>query len=306
MKKEQELENNFIENIEDINLKHFIYLDRNRLHSYSSQLLNGIVQIKRLTENEANKITQGTDEEYTEEIQEDGKEGEISIGPKNLAGGLSGKTIDKTIIRKGFKKGINADTKEYSYSSSEDIVDHDNGYLDFEEGLIRKGILKEIKSELDLKEYSSLIKITGTSKFFDWNSIIETFTDKDILSIFLNQTQLNSNQRKAKEQEIKIALKMLKAFSLGSITIHTKIGDSNAIGSINPENLCMTREQLRTGYIMPGDVEVSIVGFVPRRKVEKIDYPGMAGTIDMIELLTAFVGRVDIAIDPIAIYTKIN
>ncbi len=36
MKKEKKLEENLIEENENINLKHFIYLDKDKLHSYSS------------------------------------------------------------------------------------------------------------------------------------------------------------------------------------------------------------------------------------------------------------------------------
>lgn len=308
MKTEKELNNDLTENSEETKIKHFIYLDRERLNSYASQLSDGIVQVRRLGENEVTKITKGSNDEYTEEIQEDGREGEISIGPKNYAGGLSGKTIDKTTRKQGFRKGLTTEGSEFSYSAFEDIHTHDNGYLEFEEDLIKKGFLKEIKDESELKEYSSLIKITGTSKFFDWDSIVETFSDKEILYMLMDQgnNSLTSNQKKTKEKEMNIALKVIKTFSLGSLTIHTQLGISNAIGSINPKNLCMTKDQLRTAYILPGDVDVTVVGFIPRRKVGKINFPGIAGSIDFAELWKAFVGEVDIAIDPIAIYTEIS
>ncbi|WP_459195265.1 DUF6414 family protein [Nostoc sp. FACHB-892] len=48
-----------------ISLKHFIYLDRNRLNSYSSQLEDGIIQIRRLTENLGNKTADVHGERYT-------------------------------------------------------------------------------------------------------------------------------------------------------------------------------------------------------------------------------------------------
>ena len=68
----------------------------------------------------------------------------------------------------------------------------------------------------------------------------------------------------------------------------------------------MTREQLRSAYIMPGDVEVTVIGFLPRRRVEQTIFPGLAGTINITEILPVFMGEVDIAIDPIAISTEIR
>jgi hypothetical protein len=50
-------EKNLDVNGNDISLKQFIYLDRNRLKSYSSQISDGIVQLRRLTENNITRIT---------------------------------------------------------------------------------------------------------------------------------------------------------------------------------------------------------------------------------------------------------
>ncbi|MEH2238127.1 DUF6414 family protein [Nostoc sp.] len=76
-----------------ISLKHFIYLDRNRLNSYSSQLEDGIIQIRRLTENLGNKTADVHGERYTEKTEEEAREIEFSLGPKNLMGGYQGKEM---------------------------------------------------------------------------------------------------------------------------------------------------------------------------------------------------------------------
>jgi hypothetical protein len=57
---------------------------------------------------------------------------------------------------------------------------------------------------------------------------------------------------------------------------------------------------------MPGDVEMTIVGFIPRRKIEKITFPGISGTIDMTEVWKGWTGEIDAVIEPIAIYTEIK
>lgn len=314
MQEEVKLKEDLIGEDDAFNLKHFIYLDKIKLHSYSSQLLGGLVQIKRLTENEGIKSTQSSDEEYKEKVQEDGKEGEISVGPKNYAGGMSGKTIDKTIYRDGYRKGVNTKSDEYLYSSTEEIVEHDYGYFKFEEILTDKGILKEISNIEHLEKYSSLIKITGICKFTDWDAIIDLFNTKYIMSTFiLNATQNidkgfkpNSQKKKEEENQLKAYLEVIKAFSIGSVTVNTNVGNSNLIGTINPEHLRITRDQLRSAYIMPGDVEMTIVGFIPRRRIEKITFPGISGTIDMTDVWKLLTGEIDAVIEPIAIYTEIK
>jgi hypothetical protein len=317
MQEDLELKENLIEEDEISSLKHFIYLDKIKLHSYSSQLFGGVVQLRRSTENEGTKSTQSSGEEYTEKIQEDGKEGEISIGPKNYAGGASGKTLDKTTLKGGYKKGVNTTSDEYLSSTTEDIVEHDYGYLTFEEILINKGILKEIKDIEELEKYSSLIKISGVCRFIDWDSIIELFSHDNVINLFLPNSDQNSkkgfkqNTQQKKEEEnhlktTKAGLEIIKAFSIGSVTVNTNIGNSNLIGTINQEHLRITRDQLRSAYIMPGDVEMTIVGFIPRRGIEKITFPGLSGLIDMTEVWKAWTGEIDLVIEPIAIYTEIK
>ncbi|MBD2335920.1 hypothetical protein H6G64_02800 [Calothrix sp. FACHB-156] len=313
MQEEIKLKENLIEEDEALNLKHFIYLDKIKLHSYSSQLLGGLVQLRRLIENEGIRSTQSSGEEYTEKVQEDGKEGEISFGPKNYAGGISGKTIDKTISKNGYKKGLNTKSDEYLYSTTEDIVEHDYGYFKFEEILTNKGILRQINNIEELEKYSSLIKITGVCRFTDWDSIIEAFSSDNVINYFLNSNQSvdkgfkqNSQKNKKEENNFKATLEMIKAFSIGSVTVNTHIGNSNLIGTINQEHLRITRDQLRSAYIMPGDVEMTIVGFIPRRRIEKTTFPGISGTIDMTEVWKGWAGEIDAVIEPIAIYTEIK
>lgn len=314
MQEDLELKENLIEEDEISSLKHFIYLDKIKLHSYSSQLFGGVVQLRRLTENEGTKSTQSSGEEYTEKIQEDGKEGEISIGPKNYAGGASGKTLDKTTLKDGYKKEVNTTSDEYLSSTTEDIVEHDYGYLKFEEILINKGILKEIRDIAELGKYSSLIKITGVCRFIDWDSIIELFSHDNVINLFLPNSNQNTNkgfkqnpqQKKDEENQFKAGLEIIKAFSIGSVTVNTNIGNSNIIGTINQEHLRITRDQLRSAYILPGDVEMTIVGFIPRRGIEKITFPGISGLIDMTEVWKAWTGEIDLVIEPIAIYTEIK
>ncbi len=287
------------ENGNGINLKHFIYLDKNRLDSYSSQLLDGLTQIRRITENTSLKTTNMPNEKYAEETEEDGKEGEISLGPKAHAGGFSGKGLNKTIKKSGIKEFGETVSEDFLQGFSEDKIDYHNSYLLLENELIQRGIIKEIDHENQLKKYSSLIKLTGISKFFDWESIMSVYSD---FGDYIGNTLVEENQIHA----IKLMLQAVKKFSLGEITLHTRIDNSILISALNTKNLCMTKEQLRASYVMPGDVETTIVGFVPKRRIEQSSFPGIAGTIDMVEIWKQMAGDVQTVIDPVAIYTEIH
>ena len=294
---------NLEKNGSDISLKHFIYLDRKRLDSYSSQLLDGIVQIRRITENAGAKTTDSPNQQYTEHTEENGREGEISLGPKTYAGGFSAKGASKTTKKTGVKQGGQTTIDELSQSFSEDKIDYHNSYLLFEQELITKGILKEISRESQLNQYSSLIKITGISKFFDWESVMN-FMDRQYEQVcsllnLVGQEQVSPNT-------LNLAIQAVKTFSLGEITFHTKIENSILVASLNPENLCMTKDQLRSGYVMPGDIEATIVGFVPKRRIEQTTFPGLAGQLNMVDLWNELTGSVQTVIDPIAIYTEVH
>ncbi|MHC5717562.1 MAG: hypothetical protein ACYTX0_37030 [Nostoc sp.] len=56
---------------------------------------------------------------------------------------------------------------------------------------------------------------------------------------------------------IKLIFQVVKLSSLGEITLHTKIGNSILISSLNVENLCMTKDQLRSTYNAGGCSRVS-------------------------------------------------
>ncbi len=294
-----------------VNLKHFIYLDRDRLASYSSQLSDGIVQLRRLTENMGSRSVDSPVEEYAEEIVEKNNETEFSVGPKAHAGGVSVKNINKNTNRRGFKGGGNTTTDESSQSFSQDMIDHDYGYFLLEKKLIQNKLLIEASTVSQLTQNSPLIKMTGITRFFDWDSL------KNLIYNFENikSLMLQFDPENFSELEINQLISIMNAFqsviegfSIGSITAHTHIGDKGVISSLNPDFLCMTRDQLRAAYILPGDVEITIVGYSPKRAFNSTSFTGVAAMIDHFapSLWQSLVGNVDFVLEPIAIYAETN
>ena len=194
--------NNLIPNGTAINLKHFIYLDRPRLTSYASQLSDGIVQSRKLTENVVNRSVDSPLELYEEEIVEKGNEAEFSIGPKTHIGGLTNKKNNKIITRTGFKNSGTIITDESSQSFSEDKINHDNSYLYIEEKLIEKNILCEVNNFSQLNSYSPLIKIKGTARFFDWETIRELLSNPNEFHSYLNKVYIKIDKNRNLTQDL--------------------------------------------------------------------------------------------------------
>jgi hypothetical protein len=292
-----------------VNLKHFIYLDRDRLTSYSSQFSDGIIQLRRLTENIGNRSVDSPVEQYAEEIIEKNNETELSLGPKAHAGGVSVKNANKNTNRRGFKGGGTATTDESFQSYSQDEVDHDNAYLRLEEKLIKENLLVEVNTIDELIQDSRLIKIKGITRFFDWDSLKGLITNFDSLIPFIaEQQEIDESQTAMLSMSLNAAKVMIENFSIGEITVHTHIENAGIISSLNPAYLCMTRDQLRAAYILSGDVEITIVGYSPKRASNSTSFTGVAAMIDHFapSLWQGLVGNVDFVLEPIAIYAETN
>lgn len=295
-----------------INPKHFIYLDRSRLFSYTAQFSDGLPQLRHLLEsvNKGN-IDTGV-EQYNEEVREVSNEVEGSVGAKSIIGSVAGTKEEKKTRKQSIKDSGATAKYEALQALSEVKVEHDNLYLLLEEDLIEAGLLVELNENISQVKNAALIKAKGVARFFDWEMLAKLYDKpEDMLNLATDPVQLQGfGSTKQENNEAKNKFKslsqLLRTLSIGNITIHIQTDSSTIATSINPEYLCMTLEQLRAGYIMAGDVEVTIVGFSPKRPNRGIQYPGLAGLIDMSKIWEGFVGQVDLTIDPIAIYIEIK
>jgi hypothetical protein len=107
-------------------------------------------------------------------------------------------------------------------------------------------------------------------------------------------------------QQLKGIRQILNIFSIGELTAHLQVGQTTIISSLNKDHLVITIDQLRAMYILPGDVNVTIVGFLPQTSTKSSNMPGLAGGFDMGDLWKGMVGEVDLVLDPIAIYSEIG
>lgn len=284
--------------------RHFIYLDRNRLLSYISQLSDGLPQLRHLMESVAHSTVSTPAERYAEQIKDLSNEAQGSLGAKALVGEVAGKRTHKRSEKKSVKDpGV---TKKYESlkTLTQDKAEHDNLYLLLEQELIEAGLLVQIDQNWQLKSHHPLIKVTGTARFFDWDSILKLFDEPDIVwNQFTPETRKLWGGDKTKLKQLS---KLVRAFYMGPLTANLQAENLNFCTSLEPMHLCMTLDQLRAAYVMSGDVEVTIMGFAPKRMARQSNFPGIAGQIDTQEISKVMMGQVDVMIDPIAIYTKIT
>jgi hypothetical protein len=288
----------------DTKLKHFIYLDRSRLHSYTAQISDGLTQIRRLSETINRKDVDNPPEEYQEESHEKNSSSEGSIG-LNISTKIASKGDKKQTNKSGFKsqKGLVQESSE-SKNFSEDKLEHDNLYLSLERGLIEAGILTEAdESTFSHNNKSRIIKITAPTRFFDWSTIHKFCEKPDDLRGLMTAEQRKGFQS---NQQLKGIRQILNIFSIGELTAHLQVGQKTIVSSLNKDHLVITIDQLRAMYILPGDVNVTVVGFLPQTRTQSSNLVGLAGSLDMGDLWKAMVGEVDLVLDPIAIYSEIG
>jgi hypothetical protein len=125
------------------NPRHFVYLDRNRLFSYTAQIADGLPQVRRFLD-EVAQTKVDTPPEYSREMTNseaiDGN-AEASIAVLKASGHKGSTKVDKR------NKKWSEPTSIYNSLQLllEEKIEHDNLYIALEKDLINLGMLKTIK-----------------------------------------------------------------------------------------------------------------------------------------------------------------
>jgi hypothetical protein len=284
----------------DTKLKHFIYLDRSRLNSYTAQISDGLTQIRRLSETISQRDVNNPIEEYQEQTREKSSTAEGSIGA-NIAMKVGSKGEKKQTTKSGFKSQ-DGSVKESGESRgfSEDKVDQDNLYLLLERDLIQAGLISEVSDSSYFENpQSQLVKITATTHFFEWAMIDKILESPSIIMMLMQ----SSGQEDFSIEIVESMRQMLNICSIGSVTAHFGVDTKSIVCSLNPEHFVITMDQLRGMYILPGNTEITIVGFLPKTRPQSSGITGLAGQLNMADFWKVLVGDVGFVLEPIAIYS---
>lgn len=283
-------------------LKHFVYLDRERLISYMAQLSDGVTLLRRFLEGDGRKSVETPIEHYGSETQETSTELEGNIGLK-AAVGVSSTRSGKKLATKGFKDSGVARTDDSFRLFAEDKAEHDNLYLILEERLTERDWLREITPDIASSSTPRLVKVKGAARFCDWNSFHDFLKNSGSLWPLLDESTRKGFGNKA---NLKPLTEVLQTFSLGRLTLQMQYAGLMLMSSLNPGYLAITLDQLRAGYIMPGDIEIVIVGLAVGQQKRASTFPGVAGAVDMGAFWETLVGKIDVVIDPIAVYGELS
>lgn len=271
-------------------LKHFVYLDRERLISYTAQLSDGVTLLRRFLEGDGRKSVETPIEYYGSQTQETATELEGNVGFKVAVGASSTRSGKKTTT-KGFKDGGAARTDDSFRFFAEDKAEHDNLYLILEDRLAERGWLRGITPDIVSSSAPQLVKVKGAARFCDWNSFHDLLKNSGSLWPLLDESTRKGFGNK---ENLKPLTEVLQTFSLGRLTIQMRCAGLTLMSSLNPGYLAITLDQLRAGYIMPGDVEVVIVGFAVGQQKRVSTFPGVAGAVDMGAFWETLVGKIGV------------
>jgi hypothetical protein len=298
-----EEENNYSDAGSATSPKHFIYLDRGRLLSYTSQMMDGLTQLRHLFELTSERVVDTPGEKEVEYESNKTGEGGGGFGVPGV-GNLDAKAGTSEKLRRSYKSSDPTKIRDTINAFTEDKAEYDNLYILLEKNLRDSGQIIEVES--GCIPNGRLAKITGAARFFDWQSMLGLLKNPDEFLQMNQQSVLTKPQQVEQKRMLKIGMLAIENFSLGKLTLTLKNGSQTCVSSLNPLYLCMTTDQLRSGYIMAGDVEVSVMGFIPKQSQGTSDFGGVIGSLDMRQVWSGFIGQYDYVIDPIAVYAETN
>lgn len=285
-------------NLRDINLRDFLYLDRARLLSYTAQIHDGLHLSRRLGNSALNGRIDSTLERSREEktiVQSEGNAAPFNIGFK-----ASHHHETTSSVTSGGDLLV-----AFEASSFEELKqDQDNLFLLLEKFLIETNRLTDISNGQEAK--TPFVQITGWLQIEDRDFILEILANIESLLTVGGVNREQEKQNRANKHAYASIGKVLKAFKLNNCHIHVQNSNTNATSSLNSNYLTITIEQLRSIYLT-NPVEVTLIGLIVSKLEEQIVRPkGMFSELDLPSLLQPFTAEAEHTIYPIAIYQTLK
>lgn len=178
-----------------------LYLDRQRLYSYSAQLADGLTVARRLLQGTGSSTTLVMPGEVT--TQEGGTTtrayGGVDAGIK--AGGHRDKTIRDTNTSHGEGR---SDTAHKNEQSAEDKAEHDNLLLLIEKQLQSIGALTDFTGQI---QRPGLYRFSGDLSFFDWDTLASLMASwKQISNAFPDVNKGSSSLKPEQAKAFSVAM----------------------------------------------------------------------------------------------------
>lgn len=280
--------------------RHFIYLDRNRLFSYISQMSNGLPTVKSLLRSASESSTTTPDSYEKKESSETSTKATGELNVSILKG--SGSEDNKEITEEKW----NTDDGSFDTYNSLQIlanlkIEHDNLYLALEKDLLKLNLIKDI-DESNIKNYntSSIIKISSYASFVD-PELIEAITFNKTANF--DEALKDNENPEGTLSTIKDVVKLFSNFNKNSIILNMKIGDDKISAPLNKEYLYTTIEQLRSIYINNPSSYLTLIGHITRKNENRINNGSMVEILNLDGVIKEITGSIEFTIEPLAIYT---
>ena len=293
-------EKGFSENGNGIKPKHFIYLDRNRLFSYVSQLSDGLPTVRNLLDAIGDSATETPTEIEKRGIIEESGEGNVKGSLAAVqAGGKKSRKKEKT---KAVRK-TDGPTKTYNSLNllSQSKIEHDNLYIALETDLINSGLITEINNKnFGEDNLSCIVKISSYASFIDPELISDMTFNK---TINWEEGLKEIDNPEEKESIIKDTVELYSSFYRNSIGLNLKISNKKILVSLNREYLYITVEQLRSIYMTKPSTYLTVIGHFAKKGKERVNNKSIIEIVDFSSAIETITGTIDFTIEPLAIYT---
>lgn len=282
----------------DTRILEILYLDRDRLLSYASQLYDGLTMMKRIIDMSSNA-----------EIKE------IISRQVGILKEKNNKFVGKTSL--AVEAGVELETKhqENTVTTSGDVGDigllanlfmeekteHDNLFLLVEKELFSKGILKEFDSKFCK---GGLYRFKGNASFTDWGVIKNTVANITIFKEIDKDIDLGLTSKQGKA-----FVKLLNMFAFDDVVLNLLTNNgTNILATLNSDHLTMTVEQLRVAYLTKGSIEMTLIGIIPPEGDgrQSPQLGAVSKSINVKQLYKSVLGDVDFKIYPIAAYLNLH
>ncbi len=279
-----------------IDLREFLYLDRQRLTSYIAQIYDGLTtkrDIQSVSIQGEIETTKQEEHGFTTSV---GSAGELKIPA--LAG------IDLSTEVEKSRKVITGGDYLIRLKNSilgESKIDQDNLFILFEKYINEKNLVSDYEIG---NNYSGFIYANGFLQIEDRKQIGEIVSQFDSWSKSGVIPSDSAKELKPQVQQINGLLKALKTFNLDNLVAHIIADTFTASAVINPLHLTLSLEQLHSLYAF-NLTEVTVLGLpitsqAQRRKL------GVLGNFNFTDLIKALNSSTDLNIFPIAIYRTIK
>lgn len=274
-----------------------LYLDRQRLYSYSAQLADGLTVARRLLQGTGSSTTLVMPHEVTTQEDETTTRAYGGVDAGIKVGGHRDETTRDTNTSHGEGR---SDTAHKNEQSAEDKAEHDNLLLLIERELRSIGALTDFTGQI---ERPGLYRFSGNLSFFDWDILTSLMSSwKQIDKAF---PDINKGPSSLKPDQAKAFSVAMSAAGLAGIQVNITSEGVSVAGPLHEDWLSSSVNQIRMAYIRDTPIRGTVIAYAAPASSGHHTAPGLAGHIKFDKLMDSMMGE-SLRVVPLAVYLPVE